>query len=58
VVRELVQHSDFGQREGAAQVAVLEHADATGIEAIELADAVDALVNVGDHLLIIVDAVK
>jgi hypothetical protein len=46
-VGQLVQHADLGERERTAQIAVLQDANAAGIQAIEAPDGVDALVEVG-----------
>src|SRR5438552_2856841 len=42
-MRELEQHSRFGQRKAAVQIAVLERADAPRVEAVEAAYRGDAL---------------
>ncbi len=47
-VRQLVEHSHFGERVGALEIAVLQHADAAGIQAIEAANGVNTLLELGD----------
>src|SRR5439155_23858582 len=48
-VRQLVQHAYFGQRKLAVQVAVVQDADAFGVEAIEAADSIDTLLELGGN---------
>src|SRR5207245_1772044 len=42
-VRQLVQHAHLGERERTAQVAVLQDANAAGVQTVEAADGVDVL---------------